>query len=96
VLWGDPTVVRERLGDRVVDLVFDRAVMRAAYLSLQHVRVTMERGVGPMAAVVTMLADKPDELARLRTALDAIADEYFERDANVLRQDYLMTRARKK
>lgn len=96
VLWGDPNVVRERLGERVVDLVFDRAVMRAAYLSVQHVRATMERGIGPMAMVVDLLASQPDELARLRRDIDDLTAEYFEPDANVLRQDYLMTRARKK
>lgn len=95
-LWGDPNVVRERLGDRVADLVFDRGVMRAPYLSVPHVRAIMEHGIGPMQVAVRLLADKPDELARMRRDIDALASEYFEPDANVLRQDYLMTRARKK
>src|SRR5258705_8208723 len=35
-LWGDPNVVRERLGAGVKDIVFDRASMLTAALSPQH------------------------------------------------------------
>src|SRR2546428_14150021 len=44
--WGDPNVVRERLGNTVTDVVFDRAVMLVPALSVQHQRVAIERSPG--------------------------------------------------
>ena len=40
--WGDPNVVRERLGDHVKDVRFDRATMTVPVLSPQHHRTTAE------------------------------------------------------
>jgi SAM-dependent methyltransferase len=93
--WGDPSIVRERLGPGVTDILFDRGVMRAPYLSHRHVRVFMERNVGPIMKVVQLLADQPDTLARFRSDVDAASALYFDPSENVLRQDYLHTRARK-
>jgi SAM-dependent methyltransferase len=91
-LWGDPTVIRERLGDRVKDLTFDRARMNVPVLSVTHHRLNMERTVGPMVKLVQMLsASDPAKLAQLRADFEALTAEYLE--DNILRQDYLMTRA---
>ncbi len=95
ILWGSPDVVRQRLGDAVEDVVFDRAVMRSPYLSPAHVRATLERGVGPYAIAAARLAGEPERLAAFRAEIDALTGEYFEPEENVLRQDYLMTRAKK-
>jgi SAM-dependent methyltransferase len=96
VLWGTPDVVRERLGASVEDVVFDRAVLRAPYLSPKHVRATLERGIGPYAIAVAHLSGEPERLAAFRREIDALTDAYYEPDEGVLRQDYLMTRAKKR
>ncbi len=90
--WGDPAVVRERLGDRVRDLVFERDLMVANALSPQHCRHQMEHASGPMLKLVQSLqANDPARLAEFRREYDAITEQYFEH--NTLRQSYLLTRA---
>lgn len=93
--WGHPDLVRERLGAAVAELHFDRACLRAPYLSVQHVRTLLEGGAGPVTRVVALLKDQPEKLAQFRRELDALTALYFEPTENVLRQDYLMTRAKK-
>lgn len=91
-LWGDPNVIRERLGDRVRDLRFDRATMVVPALSVSHQRELFERTAGPVIKLVDMLgASDPARLATFRAQSEALLAEYFA--DNVLRQDYLMTRA---
>jgi SAM-dependent methyltransferase len=91
-MWGDPAVVRDRLGAAVQDLLFDRASMRMPALSPQHQRVTMERSAGPVRKLVEALAkDDPARLAQFRRDFEAIVAEYFHN--NFIRQDFLMTRA---
>ena len=90
-LWGDPSVVRERLGAAVRDLRFDRTTMLVPALSVEHQREMFERTAGPVLKLVESLrVVDPTRLAAFRTECDALAAEYFE--DNVLRQDYLMTR----
>jgi SAM-dependent methyltransferase len=93
VQWGDPHIVRERLGNAVKDIVFDRATMLVPALSPQHQRVLLERTAGPAIKVVESLAADPSKLAAFRREYEAIAAEYFE--DNAVRQGYLMTRATK-
>ncbi len=91
-LWGDPNVVRERLGTAVRDLRFNRGTMVVPTLSIRHQRDIMERTSGPVRKLVEALsAADPEKLAAYRAECDALAAEYF--DDNVLRQGYLMTRA---
>jgi SAM-dependent methyltransferase len=92
--WGIIDTVRERLGAAVTDLVFDRGTLRSPYLSFQHVRVFMEQNVGPVMRIVQSL--EPAKLTEFRRELDALTAQYFEPTENVLRQDYLLTRATKK
>ena len=93
-LWGDPAVVRERLGDAVKDLRFDRAVMRVPALSLQHNRMVMEKTAGPVLKLVESLsATDPAKLETCRREYEATVADYFE--DNLVRQDYLITRATK-
>ena len=94
VLWGDPNVIRERLGSAVKDLTFDRARILVPALSPQHVRTASERTAGPLVKLVESLsATDPDRLASFRREYEAIVADYLEE--NLVRQDYLLTRATK-
>src|SRR5437867_6935825 len=93
-LWGDPNVVRERLGDEVQDLRFDRATMWVPALSPQHNRAAAEKSAGPIRKLVEALtATDPARLEIYRREFELIVADYFE--DNVVRQDYLITRATK-
>ena len=91
-LWGDPNVIRERLGNQVRDLTFDRATMLVPVLSLNHQRELFEKTAGPVRKLVEMLsATDPSRLEIYRGEVRALSATYYA--DNVLRQDYLMTRA---
>ena len=91
-LWGDPNVVRERLGGRVRDLHFDRETMVVPALSVQHQRESLERSAGPVIKLVEMLsASDPATLDSYRRECEAIIGEYL--SDNTMHQGYLMTRA---
>ncbi|HUR88722.1 MAG TPA: class I SAM-dependent methyltransferase [Ramlibacter sp.] len=92
--WGDPNVVRQRLGDAVQDIFFDRGVMLFPALSPQHYRNGVEQTLGPVVKLVAALKEQPGKLAAFRDELDSFIGRYFEN--NVLRQQFLMTRATKK
>ncbi len=94
VMWGDPNIVRGRLGSSVKDVVFDRGTMIVSALSPAHHRDAAERTAGPLLKLVEVLsATDPARLADFRREYDAIISEYL--SDNVVRQDYLMTRATK-
>ena len=93
-LWGDPNIVRQRLGQAVRDILFDRATMLVPTLSPSHHRKASEKSAGSMVRLVADLeVSDPAKLEKLRREYEALASEYFE--DNYLRQDYLMTRAKK-
>ena len=92
--WGDISVVRERLGSAVKDIIFDRDRMLFPALSVPHYRTVIEQTAGPMLKLVESLsASDPARLAEFRREYEAIVRPYFE--DNVVRQDYLLTRATK-
>lgn len=91
--WGDPTTVRDRLGAAIADLVFDRAVMLFPTLSPAHYRLFFETNAGPVLRLVQTLQGEPARLAAFRREFEETVTQYLE--DNVVRQDYLMTRARK-
>ena len=92
--WGDVAVVRDRLGSAVKDILFDRACMLFPALSVPGYRDHIERTAGPMLKLVESLgASDPARLAQFRREYDALVTPYFE--DNVVRQDYLLTRATK-
>jgi SAM-dependent methyltransferase len=93
-LWGDPNVVRERLGAaaaKTKDVVFDRRAMFTQVLSPQHGRLYLEKTIGPLSRLVAALESDPPKLTAFRRDLDELTALYFE--DNALRQDFLMTRA---
>jgi SAM-dependent methyltransferase len=90
-LWGDPNVVRERLGAAVTDIGFARDTLIAAALSVAHFRVAQEATIGPLTKLVASLQDNPAKLAQLRADFEAMAAEIFE--DNTIRMPFLMTRA---
>jgi SAM-dependent methyltransferase len=89
--WGDPGIVRERLGGAVKDLCFARDAMLFQILSVPHYRAFMEVNVGPVTKLVQSLQDDPQKLAAYRREIDELASLYFA--DNHLRQDFLLTRA---
>jgi SAM-dependent methyltransferase len=90
--WGDPNIVRQRLGSAVKDILFDRATMLVPALSTSHHRMASEKSGGSMVRLVAELEGRdPAKLEKFRREYDALAGEYFE--DNLLRQDYLITRA---
>lgn len=90
-LWGDPKIIRERLGDRVRDLGFERDLITPTALSPQHFRHFMETTVGPLTKLVSSCKEDPTKLAAFRREFDALISEYFH--DNHMRQHYIMTRA---
>jgi ubiquinone/menaquinone biosynthesis C-methylase UbiE len=90
-LWGDTAVVKERLAKGFGEPVFERGIMSFAALSLPHFRAFMEQSVGPIQKLVERLSDSPDQLAALRRDFEALAAPYYA--GNVVRQEYLLTRA---
>lgn len=76
------------------DIAFDRATMLIPALSPSHQRVAAEKSAGSTVRVVAALeGSDPAKLEQFRREYDALASEYFE--DNLLRQDYLITRATK-
>ena len=68
--------------------------MRVSALSLQHNRTAMEKTAGPILKLVESLTTTdPARLETFRRELEAAVADYFE--DNVVRQDYLITRATK-
>jgi SAM-dependent methyltransferase len=92
--WGDPNVVRARLGEAVTDLRFGRDVMLIPTLSPQHWRQFMEETAGPMVKLVQSLQGEPAKLAEFRGEMEALISEYLA--DNTVTQHYLMSRATKR
>jgi len=92
-LWGDPNVVRERLGAMVTNLDFARDTLVAPALSLQHFRTAQEATIGPLTKLIASLANDPGKLAQVRAEFDDLAANIFE--DNTVRMPFLMSRATK-
>jgi hypothetical protein len=92
-LWGDPKIIRERLGQAVKELTFERDMVTPPALSPQHFRNFMETTVGPLTKLLQSLKDDPAKVKAFRSELDALISEYFQ--DNIIRQHYILTRATK-
>ncbi len=93
-LWGDVKTIKERLGDKVSNISFEREMMRSPALSPEHFRTFLETTVGPLTKLLQNLKDEPAKLKAFRAELDGVIAEFFE--DNTVRQQFLMTRAKKK
>lgn len=92
--WGDPNIVRARLGDRVSGLRFGRSTMNLPALSPKHVLVSIEASFGPLKALLARLEEEqPERAAAMRAEIMSLAAENIDR--NALRQPYLMSQATK-
>ena len=89
--WGDPNIVRQRLGDAVSDLHFGRGTMTFPALSPQHYRKSVEETLGPVVKLVAALRSEPARLAAFRAELEGFLHQHLE--DNMVQQHYLMTRA---
>jgi SAM-dependent methyltransferase len=94
VQWGNPDIIRERLGSAVDQLTFDRNTMFTPGLSPRHIVGKYEEQAAPVKKAVEILKDNPAKLAELRARLQKLVEIYFQ--DNQIRQDFLMTRAIKK
>lgn len=90
-LWGDVGVIRQRLGDKVRDLFFERGVMAVPALSPQHSRLFQESKAGPFVRTVEILQKDPERLENWRKEVETLVSHYL-RD-NIVRNEYLLTRA---
>ena len=94
MLWGDPQIITQRLGNAVADIVFDRDSILVPALTPQHFRMVIEGSAGPIIKMIqTLSVSDPERLEAYRAEFDAIVSQYM-RD-NLIKQGYLLTRARK-
>ena len=94
VKWGSVEIIKQRLQDTVHDLSFDRHKLEMPGLSVTHIRTNFEKGAGPLKRMVEAFSEDPEKLLNLRNEIDRAISEYF--DNNVLRMDFLMSKAKKK
>jgi len=93
--WGDPNIVRERLGAAVEDILFERDMLLSPALSPRHYRLEMEKASPNLQRTMKALAEnEPAKLERFQKEYEALASQYFEN--NGVRMGYLLTRARKR
>ncbi len=93
-LWGEPAVVRDRLGEAVRDLGFEREVMLTPALSPAHYRTLFEATAAPAVKLVQALRDDATTLAKFRAEFEALIARYLAN--NTVRQHFLMSRATKR
>ena len=89
--WGDPNVVRERLGDGVDDVEFETGTVSYRVASPAHywAGATEESG---MFIVALSAVDEADLPALRRDVVEAV-DRYFDDRVNAVRMEYLVTTA---
>jgi len=91
VQWGDVAVIRQRLGQGVKSVHYERGLMRIPALCPQHLRQFQEAKAGPFIRTVQSLQHDPARLAAWRNETDELIGEYLH--DNVVRHEYLFTRA---
>ena len=92
--WGDPAIVRQRLGEAVTDLRFSRELMYSPALSPQHFRIALEATAGPLIKLAQVLKNEPARHVKFRSELEALIDSFTKE--NRLHQHFLMSTARKR
>lgn len=92
--WGVPDIVRERLGDGVEGLHFERGTAAVPALSPGHLWHLFRTSYGPMVVALAKLAGDRAKQEALARDVQAVFASYFQE--NAVRFDYLLTRATKK
>lgn len=90
-LWGDPNVVRERLGDGVTDLAFETGTVEQLELSPAHLWEDARSQSGMF--IVALEAVDEDDLPALRTDLIEGIEPYFDDGLNTVSMEYRLTKA---
>lgn len=90
-LWGNPTIIAERLGSAFGAPFFEPGMMTFPALSLAHFAQFMEHSVGPVQKLIEANAADPKRLATIRAEFQALAAPYF--FDNLVHQTYVLTRA---
>ncbi len=90
--WGDPNIIKKRLGDAVKGIIFDRQVMLSPALSLHHVAHHFENNAAPLIKLREKLqVEDKAKLEGFRADFRDLISKYVK--LNTLQQHYLMTRA---
>ncbi|MCX5372460.1 class I SAM-dependent methyltransferase [Streptomyces sp. NBC_00103] len=91
-LWGDEGHVRSLLGDRVTGIDARRQLLRIdAFSGPEDFREFFKRCYGPTLAVYAAIADDPDKVTALDTALVELAARYLADGA--MEWEYLLVTA---
>jgi SAM-dependent methyltransferase len=91
VQWGDPNLVRDRLGSAVKGLFFERGNMAVPTLSAEHFMAWQSAKIGPFIKTMGFLQKDPPKLDAYMKEYRALVNEYFV--DNILKHEYLLTRA---
>ena len=95
-LWGDEQHVRDLFGDRVTDVTAERqAVEIDRFDTGEEFRDYFKHHYGPTIAVYNRIADDPDQVRALDTALADLARAHgLDRPGGSLQWEYLLFTAR--
>lgn len=91
--WGVPERVRERLGEAVTDLRFERGTVSWPMLSAGHLWALFRDSYGPFVTAMAKLEGEPAKQQALGMSVKSIFENFFH--DNVVTFDYLLTRATK-
>jgi SAM-dependent methyltransferase len=91
VQWGDPAIVRERLGPAVKNLFFERGIMIIPTLSPEHYMAWRSATIGPFIKTMALLKKDPAKLESYDQECRLLTQEYLV--DNLLKHEYLLTRA---
>jgi len=93
--WGEPAVVRERLGKAVKDVHFERGQLEYQTINTRHMAEDLAQSLGPVLGIRQMLAGEPAKWAQFMRELADAHEPYFDGHDNVVRLDYIIARATK-
>jgi ubiquinone/menaquinone biosynthesis C-methylase UbiE len=93
MMWGDISCLRERLGDAVKDVDFERGIMPVPSLSPRHFMLWQTEKIGPFIKTLGALQKDPVKReAYLKDSEDLIKSYFVD---NIVRHEYLLTRGLK-
>ena len=95
-LWGDEQHVRDLFGDRVTDVTAERQTVEIDRFDTgEEFRDYFKHHYGPTIAVYNRIADEPDQVRALDTALADLARAHgLDRPGGSLQWEYLLFTAR--